>query len=81
MFLLFLLKNTGILSIIRRQGRRIGVFTELKAVNYFRHIKFAERTATWAHKQEISKNLLYVDSVKIKHKRKYGSKLSERAAI
>ncbi len=47
-----------------------GVFKELKDEKYFRRVKVAYGTVTWPHEQDICPDTLYIDSVKIRPKRR-----------
>ena len=43
----------------------LGVFTELKDLNYFRRVKIAFGTIQWPHEQDISPETLYLESTPI----------------
>jgi hypothetical protein len=43
----------------------LGVFTELKDLNYFSQVKIAFGTVQWPHEQDISPETLYIESVPI----------------
>jgi hypothetical protein len=41
----------------------LGVFTELKDLNYFSQVKIAFGTVQWPHEQDISPETLYIEGV------------------
>jgi hypothetical protein len=43
----------------------LGVFTELKDLNYFSQVKIAFGTVQWPHEQDISPETLYIESVPV----------------
>ena len=43
----------------------LGIFTELKDLDYFSQVKIAFGTVQWPHEQDISPETLYLDSVPI----------------
>ena len=43
----------------------LGVFTELKDLNYFKQVTIAFGTVQWPHEQDISPDTLYLESVPI----------------
>ena len=43
----------------------LGVFTELKDLNYFKKVTIAFGTVQWPHEQDISPDTLYLESVPI----------------
>jgi hypothetical protein len=47
-----------------------GVFKELKDIKYFKEATVIEGTVAWPHEQDICPDTLYMDSMKIKAKRR-----------
>jgi hypothetical protein len=47
-----------------------GVFRELKDIKYFKEATVIEGTVAWPHEQDICPDTLYMDSMKIKAKRR-----------
>jgi hypothetical protein len=42
----------------------LGVFKELKNINYFNQVKVIDGTVAWPHEQDICPDTLYLDSLK-----------------
>lgn len=42
----------------------LGVFRELKDVNYFKQARVLDGTVVWPHEQDICPDTLYLDSIK-----------------
>jgi len=40
----------------------IGIFTELKDIDYFKQVRIAYGTVQWPHEQDISPDTLYLES-------------------
>ncbi|MGA2799322.1 MAG: DUF2442 domain-containing protein [Thermoguttaceae bacterium] len=47
-----------------------GVFRELKDIKYFMEATVIEGTVAWPHEQDICPDTLYMDSMKVKAKRR-----------
>jgi hypothetical protein len=47
-----------------------GVFQELKNLKYFKQASMNSGAVTWPHEQDICPDTLYMDSVKVKKKKK-----------
>jgi hypothetical protein len=55
----------------------LGVFAELKDLNYFKQVTIAYGTVRWPHEQDISPDTLYLESVTIDEASDTGFEISE----